>query len=941
MEFFIHPWAMAAGGALVSSPILIHLINRMNYKRIRWAAMEFLLKSQKRNRRRLILEQLILLLLRILLVLLLGFLLARFRFSGTGARGATHVVILDDSLSMADRGKVGGKEVTAYTTGIDEIKQVVRQASQASSVQNLQVFLLSQLDRPPILDERIGSGTVESLDAAIVGRGARPTFLHLHPLPAFQFGRKLLNEVQEQQKILHFVSDFRDSDWAPGPDGDKLRAELVAAIEDGIRVNLMDVASPFRQGGGAGKVAQHNDNLAIVDFEPSTRVAVEETEVNFVVKIMNYGTTEGRANLKVFINGQEDLTKNQIMERIPAGRQEEYKFALRFPRSAKPGLEINEKDPPEERERKRRQEREFFHVRVNLGNDEPTGLLADNVRDLAIEVRRKVPILVVDGNRPEARGDGGDLFHIQAFFAASAIYDLEERKVAELEKTDLDLYPAILLLNVPDLTPGVVTRLKSYVEQGGSLCYFLGEDVKSDYYNNVLFKNGLFPLQIGDRPFDPLQSTFPDPEARAKERERLRQTDNQPKMLVTDPKHMLVEWLASVQAVFRFLGVNIYWKALPRSQWDREPYQAQVLLALPNANALDKYKTQAQSLMAQAVEKTKKLAEKVEYQNFVKPVEEADRKVREALARGQLFELAEAMRELISSEGARDNPNKPNLGPLWDAEPMKALREEIKDFREMVLFGDPLLVTRRSGKGRVVAMLTPAGTILRKGVDEDKVAWNTWGAGHPLVAYTYAQFLIKLHSYLISEGQAPNRLVGETSAMPFDATRYERRVSWTFTPQPDTDAGGRPAEEKDSADMEVAGKTLNFQFKKEAVVRPGFFRLTFTLVGEGPPETRQETRGLAFNVDAVNESDLKRTTRDQLEVTVPGQDSRRGRVTVRIPNDPSLDEFQERTPDASETPWLYLFILLILIVEQAMAVRLSHHLRPADASLPAGVPAAA
>src|SRR6266851_555554 len=80
MEFFAHPWYMAAGGALISSPILIHLINRMRFKRLRWAAMEFLLKSQKRNRRRLIIEQMILLLLRILLVLLAGFLVARLLY---------------------------------------------------------------------------------------------------------------------------------------------------------------------------------------------------------------------------------------------------------------------------------------------------------------------------------------------------------------------------------------------------------------------------------------------------------------------------------------------------------------------------------------------------------------------------------------------------------------------------------------------------------------------------------------------------------------------------------------------------------------------------------------------------------------------------------------------------------------------------------------------
>src|SRR5919109_2494288 len=104
MEFFTHPWYMAAGGALVSAPILIHLINRMRFKRVRWAAMEFLLKSQKRNRRRLIIEQLILLALRILLILLAGLLLARFLgFSFAGIfqpQSTVHVVLLDDRLSM-------------------------------------------------------------------------------------------------------------------------------------------------------------------------------------------------------------------------------------------------------------------------------------------------------------------------------------------------------------------------------------------------------------------------------------------------------------------------------------------------------------------------------------------------------------------------------------------------------------------------------------------------------------------------------------------------------------------------------------------------------------------------------------------------------------------------------------------------------------------------
>src|SRR5437667_4808626 len=99
MEWFLNPYAMAAGGLLVSSPIIIHLINRMRFKRLRWAAMEFLLKSQKRNRRRLIIEQLILLLLRCLLVVLTALLVLRFigfSFGGYSRQAALHIILLDD-----------------------------------------------------------------------------------------------------------------------------------------------------------------------------------------------------------------------------------------------------------------------------------------------------------------------------------------------------------------------------------------------------------------------------------------------------------------------------------------------------------------------------------------------------------------------------------------------------------------------------------------------------------------------------------------------------------------------------------------------------------------------------------------------------------------------------------------------------------------------------
>ncbi|MCS7270550.1 MAG: hypothetical protein NZ703_05650, partial [Gemmataceae bacterium] len=50
---------------------------------------------------------------------------------------------------------------------------------------------------------------------------------------------------------------------------------------------------------------------------------------------------------------------------------------------------------------------------------------------------------------------------------------------------------------------------------------------------------------------------------------------------------------------------------------------------------------------------------------------------------------------------------------------------------------------------------------------------------------------------------------------------------------------------------------------------------------------------------------------------------------------------KQKPMDLSSGRWLYLFILLILVLEQAMAVRLSYHSRPEDVAIHAPSAAAA
>ena len=122
-------------------PIIIHLLNRRRFKTVSWAAMEFLLRAMRKNRRRLRFEQLLLLATRCLLVLLLGMALARplgcenSALAKLGRRTSLNVYVIDTSYSMA------------Y-----EVNQAERQDASRSSEEAGE-----EAPEPPVVRRRVGS----------------------------------------------------------------------------------------------------------------------------------------------------------------------------------------------------------------------------------------------------------------------------------------------------------------------------------------------------------------------------------------------------------------------------------------------------------------------------------------------------------------------------------------------------------------------------------------------------------------------------------------------------------------------------------------------------------------------------------------------------------------------------------------------------------------
>lgn len=445
--------------ALIAVPIIIHLIHRMRYRRVRFAAMEFLLASQKQNRSRILIEQLLLLLLRILIVMIVVALIARLIIDPNqlslfqGAK-SHHLVILDDSASMRDR--VG--EGLVFDDAKDVVRRIVAEGAKSPGTQIFTLVLMSDpektlsgLSETDINDELLFELT-ERLDVI------SPTFQKVDPAVALQAAQERLAEDRSAVRQVHVISDFRSSDWIESKSSVSVMQSLGKA---GIKLNLVKTLS------------EEHLNLGVTNLGGQVEVAAAGVPVTLEASIRNFGTrTAEDIRADLFIDGNR-LPRTVDFQSIPANEEATRTFDLVFP-TAEP-----------------------HQVMVSIRDDayEP-----DNRRYLAIDVPETNPVLIVDGS-PATE---------QAFYIADALaadesvtgFSTSIVTPDDLRRTPLENYDLIYLINVPDLAPDAIAAVESYVNEGGGLVWYLGDAVNPAFYNEKLFKleEPLFPVRLGIAP---------------------------------------------------------------------------------------------------------------------------------------------------------------------------------------------------------------------------------------------------------------------------------------------------------------------------------------------------------------------------------------------------------------------------------------------------------
>lgn len=452
-QFFIHPAFVLPGLALVALPVIIHLINRMRYRRVRFAAMEFLLQSQQKNRRKLLLEQLLLLLLRMAAVALLVALIARPFFDPSQllilqGEKTHHVVLIDDSGSMDDH----WAETSAFQSALDSVRKIAQQGARQAGTQNLSLLLLSQPDQPLLTQASLDPTLLNELETKLDNLNCSHRALDL--VAGLQIaGQQLKNPAAA--KHLHVIGDFRGRDW--GPDS-ALAAALRELDKEGIDINLVR-SVPTRHG-----------NLAVMELASTVNVAAANVPMRLRTRVKNLGDQVAQnVRLAILQDGQK-LPLSVVIDQLEADTEVTREFDIVFNSPGK------------------------HEVHVMLPAD---SLEADNVRYLTVDIAPTNPVLIIAGNLT----DGEALYLQDALAPTAGLTGLAPviDNVEFLRRQPLQAYGTIYLLDVPEIPADALRALEDYVAEGGGLAWFMGPQVRPAFYTEKLYKGGqgLFPAALG------------------------------------------------------------------------------------------------------------------------------------------------------------------------------------------------------------------------------------------------------------------------------------------------------------------------------------------------------------------------------------------------------------------------------------------------------------
>jgi hypothetical protein len=430
---------MAALGVAV--PVIIHLLYRKQRKQTPWAAMELLRKALVDRSGQVKLEDFIILLLRCLALVLIAFALLRPTMTSDnndwlGEQSVGMVVAIDASFSMSHG------EYSRFEKAIARSKQIFATAKEGDPV-----TLVMMSKHPEVLVRSTGYESEQITQ--LLETKAKPTSYRLNLEQNIEQLAQLASEIQTSVKECYLITDAQESDWAT------LSAKGKQTLQQLKRdTNLFVV--PVQ--------SASESNLSLTQLK-YTSGALRKSEVaRFTVTVRNQGRqmADGR-NVEFYLN--DTLVSRQAVGQLEAGEVRDLSFFASFDHAGQAQL------------------------KAQLSKDE---LAIDNTRYAVANIRAQVRVLCVDSGDTSEVGEETDI-RTGTYYAARAMRlkargDDSPMRVIRINTPDLSAerlndFDLIVLADIDDLAPEMVTRLRTFVSQGGGLFIFMGDQVDAELYN--------------------------------------------------------------------------------------------------------------------------------------------------------------------------------------------------------------------------------------------------------------------------------------------------------------------------------------------------------------------------------------------------------------------------------------------------------------------------
>ena len=445
---FDNPWMLLGlGGAAI--PVVIHLINRRRAPVRPFAAIDFILLTNKRLMRRMKLRHWLVLAVRVLLISAIPLALARPYSVPDAARGGADgtpestVIVVDDSLSMGAR--LGDE--TLFARAVTRADEVIQRLGSESNVAVVLAgspprALLPELsgDRERLRELLARAGEAGASEAATDAAGA------------LRMAEAMLAASALPERRILVLTDLQATSW-----GEVTRPW---ALETPPAVEVVDVGAVDGAPGGP------RVNAGITDVIVERALDVSPKHLRVSVEVAAFG-----APFDDVVTARVAGRAMKASLRVPAGDRAKAVFLLKLESTEPVGGE------------------------ATLPGD---ALPADDVRRFTVDFLQSVSVLIVNG-APRSIPYKDEVYFLERALRAAAEdqarLSFVTMRTDEVTPQQLGQVDVVVLANVLELRPDALTALRQAVRGGAGLLITAGDNATTVWNERL---GELLPLPVRD-----------------------------------------------------------------------------------------------------------------------------------------------------------------------------------------------------------------------------------------------------------------------------------------------------------------------------------------------------------------------------------------------------------------------------------------------------------